>query len=137
MHTHTVCVFFVSLYSLPVPPLALSLPSLLGPRRKLSLAIAGLKEKDDVDKSQSSVTSSTNSKAGVGGESGGRDRDGGGGRGGGANSSGRGRGRGGSSRPPLFKQPSTELQAAYHQVHCVCIDTIHVYTSQNFHGVFM
>ena len=121
MHTHCVCPLHPSLFA-PCPPLALSLPSLLGPRRKLSLAIAGLKEKDDVDKSQSSVTSSTNSKAGVGGESGGRDRDGG--RGGGASSSGRGRGRGGSSRPPLFKQPSTELQAAYHQVHCVCLDTI-------------
>lgn len=82
--------------------------SLLGPRRKISLALAELKEKDDDNSTSTNSVSCASLGAGVRGEeevSGGRD-------------SGivRSRVRAGSSRPPLFKQPSTELQAAYHQV---------------------
>ena len=99
-HTHT-------------PTFAFS-PSLLGPRRKLSIAIAELKEKEEEphQRAVSSLPSSINRGLGRGGE-GEEGVDGGGGY---SRSSERGRGRGRGSRPPLNKQPSTELQAAYHQV---------------------
>ena len=96
--------------------------SLLGPRRKLSLAIAGLKEKEDDPRKTASATGTEimgrggegwRGGGGGGGVGGGEGR----GRGGGQEGEvGSGRGRGRGSRPPLYKQPSTELQAAYHQV---------------------
>ena len=93
--------------------------SLLGPRRKLSLAIAGLKEKEDDDprKAASATGAETLGRGEEGWRGGGGEvRGRGGGQEGEGSSSGGGRGRGRSSRPPLYKQPSTELQAAYHQV---------------------
>ena len=74
--------------------------SLLGPRRKLSLAIAELKEEmaprgNESDKHNQSSESSQLNKS--------------------RQSSRPAK----PTRPPLFKQPSTELQNAYHQVKCL------------------
>ncbi|CAI8024844.1 Ankyrin repeat and SAM domain-containing protein 3 [Geodia barretti] len=86
--------------------------NLLGPRRKLSIAIAELKEKEEKpQRGVSSLPSSINRGPGRGGEG----EDGVDGGGGYSKSSERGKGRGRGSRPQLYKQPSTELQAAYHQ----------------------
>lgn len=87
--------------------------SLLGPRRKISLAIAELKEQDDTPNELAPAASSSKSApevrggGGVGEEGVGAERE-----------SGVVRGRG-RVRPPLYKQPSTELQAAYHQVNSI------------------
>ena len=105
---------FYSLSSLS-PTFSLS-PSLLGPRRKLSIAIAELKEKEEKpQRGVSSLPSSINRGPGRGGEG----EDGVDGGGGYSKSSERGKGRGRGSRPQLYKQPSTELQAAYHQVRVI------------------
>ena len=90
---------------------------LMGPRRKLSLAISEVKKQQEEEEGgggegEREAESGREMEGERRGES---ERGGGGGR--------EGDGRMGrkTSRPPLIKQPSTELTAAYRQVRvCVC-----------------
>ena len=105
----------------------------MGPRRKLSLAISEMKKQQDEEEGGGGE--------GERGAEGGREKEGE--RRGESERGGDGGGKEGdrrtgkkTSRPPLIKQPSTELTAAYRQVResvhvhvcvylCVCVHTLH------------
>ena len=100
---------------------------LMGPRRKLSLAISEVKKQREEEEGEGERVA----EGGREGERRGGESEGGGGGGGGREGSGR-TGRP-SSRPPLIKQPSTELTAAYRQVsiHDIAVDSL-VFTFYTF-----